>query len=261
MGLLDGRVVVVSGIGPGMGRDVSLACARQGADLVLGARTPEKLEAVGAEVQALGRKAVWRPTNIAAEADCRTLADLALQTFGRIDVLVQNAFAHPPFTPFATTTAKEWALVHKVNVLGTVHMVQAVVPAMQRQGSGSIVIVSSMSARHGEEHVGPYAASKAAQLSMVRTLAGELGPSGIRANAVAPGYIWGESMEVYIDFLARERGVDRQAVYDEIAGRIPLRKIPTSEEIAGTVVFLASDLAAAVTGQTIDANGGEFMAP
>ena len=259
MGLLDRRVAIVSGIGPGLGRDVALALAREGADVALGARTAAALDAVAAEVRALGRRALPVPTDVAKPEDCRRLADRTHAELGRIDVLVNNAFLGGPSAPVAQASMEEWRRIFDVNLFGSVQLTQAVVPHMQAARGGSIVMVSSMSIRIIEPRFGGYAASKGALLAATQTLARELGAHNIRVNSVVPGYIWSDKLAAYFRAIARQRGTTFEAVRDEIASRTALGRIPTSAEIAGTVVFLASDLSSVVTGQAIDANGGHFF--
>jgi NAD(P)-dependent dehydrogenase (short-subunit alcohol dehydrogenase family) len=122
---------------------------------------------------------------------------------------------------------------------------------------GSIVIVNTMSAHRPQPRFGGYAAAKAALAMITRTLAAELGPQGIRVNGLHPGYIWGPNVEMYFAHKASQRGVDPQVVYAEVAGESPLGFVPTAEQIAGAVVFFASDLSAAVTGQALDVNAGD----
>lgn len=257
--LLEDRVAIVSGIGPGMGRDISLAFAREGAHLVLGARTEAMLEKVAAEVEALGRRAVWRPTDIADEAQCLALAEAARRKLGRIDVLVNNAFVQPPFETIEDNALETWRTAFEVNVFGTLAMTKAVIPAMKEQRSGSIVFVNSMSMRRIQPLFGAYAATKAALLSASRTLARELGGFGIRVNSVVPGYIWGPSLEWYFGELAKQQGCTPEEVYAGVASETCLNHIPTSAEIAGAVVFLASDLSRVVTGQALDVNAGHWF--
>lgn len=259
MGLLDGRVAIVSGIGPGMGRDVSLALAREGADVALAARTEAALDAVAAEVRALGRRAVPVPTDVAKPEDCRRLADRARAELGRVDVLVNNAFLGGKYVPVEEASMDDWRQVFDVNLFGSMQLTQAVIPHMKAAGGGSIVMVNSMSIRIIEPRFGGYAASKGALMAATQTLAKELGAYKIRVNSVVPGYIWSEKLAAYFAQIAKQRGTTFEAVRDEIAARTALNHIPTSEEIAGTVVFLASDLSAVVTGQAIDVNGGHFF--
>ena len=258
--LLEDRVAIVSGIGPGMGRDISLAFAREGANLVLGARTEERLAEVAAEVEAAGRKVVWARTDITSADDCNALAQLAMDTFGRIDTVVNNAFVQPPLQTIETADAETWRQAFDVNVIGSVQMTTAALPAMKAQGSGSVVFIGSMSARRIRRNFGVYAATKSALMSTAQTLAKEHGRDGIRVNTVLPGYIWGPSLQWFFSYLADKQGRTPEDVYAEVAGETCLNHIPTSEEIADTVVFFASDLSRVVTGQALDVNAGHWFA-
>jgi NAD(P)-dependent dehydrogenase (short-subunit alcohol dehydrogenase family) len=257
--LLTDRVAIVSGIGPGMGRDIALAFAREGADLVLAARGADKLEAVAAEVRARGRRALCVPTDIATATDCRRLADAAHAELGRIDILVNNAFKGGLEPPMADADVADWRKIFDVNVFGSLQLTQAVIPYMRRQGGGSVVFINSMSMRIIEPQFGGYAASKGALLIAAQTLAKELGRDRIRVNTVVPGYIWGAALQGYFTLLARQQGTTPDAVRAEIAARTALNHIPTSEEIADAVVFFASDLSRVITGQALDVNGGHFV--
>jgi NAD(P)-dependent dehydrogenase (short-subunit alcohol dehydrogenase family) len=257
--LLRDRVAIVSGVGPGLGRALALACAREGADVVLAARTAAALEAVAAEVRALGRRAVAVPTDVARPEDCRRLADTAHAQLGRIDVLVNNAFRAAPYEPVDEASMDDWRSIFDVNLFGSVQLSQAVIPRMKAQKSGSIVMVGSMSVRVIEPRFGGYAASKAALISTAQTMAKELGGAGIRVNTVVPGYIWGPALEGYFKQLATRQGTTPEAVYAEIASRTALNHIPDSDEVAAAALFFASDLSRAVTGQALDVNGGHYF--
>lgn len=257
--LLKNKVAIVSGIGPGMGRDIALAFARQGADVVLAARRADKLEAVAAEVRACGRRALCVPTDIAQGDDCRRLADAAQAELGHIDILVNNAFKGGLEPLMADADTGEWRKIFDVNVFGSLQLTQAVIPHMRRCGGGSIVFINSMSMRVIEAKFGGYAASKGALMIAAQTLAKELGRDAIRVNSVVPGYIWGQALQGYFKLLAQQQGTTPDAVYAEIASRTALNHIPTSEEIADAVVFFASDLSRVVTGQALDVNGGHFF--
>jgi len=132
-------------------------------------------------------------------------------------------------------------------------------PVMKAQRSGSIVMINSMIIRQPLPTMGGYAASKAALMAATKTLAREIGAYGIRVNSVVPGYIWGPSLEGYFAMQAKQQGVGAKVVYDSVAKQIALGHIPTSEEIAGAVVFFASDLSRVVTGQSLDVNGGHEL--
>jgi NAD(P)-dependent dehydrogenase (short-subunit alcohol dehydrogenase family) len=257
--MLQGKIAIVSGIGPGMGRDISLRLAGAGADLVLVARSAGKLEEVAAEVEKLGRRAARVQADISRPEDAERIASAALDAYGRIDVLVNNAFHPGSMTPFMADDLERWREVLDVNLLGTLRLTKAVVPAMKRQGGGSIVMISTMSTRLVNPEFTGYAASKAGLNAAVQGLARELGPAGIRVNSVLPGYIWGSSVAGYFEMQAAQRGVTPEDCYREVANLIPLRRIPDSWEISGAVLFFASDLSCVVTGQTLDVNGGQVM--
>lgn len=258
--LLRDRVALVSGVGPGMGRDIALALARHGADLVLGARTPERLKAVAAEVEEAGRRAVFAATDIRSEQDCLALAELARRELGRVDVLVNNAFVQPPFETLDEASIEMWQRSFDVNLFGQVRMTKAVVPLMKEQQHGSIVFINSMSARRTRPQLGIYSAAKSALLTTARILATELGPHGIRVNSILPGYVWGPSVEWYFAQQAERRGITPEEVYEEVAAETCLHHLPTSAEIADSVVYLASELSRVVTGQALDVNAGHWLA-
>ena len=258
--LLQDRVAIVSGIGPGMGRDISLAFAREGAHLVLGARTEQRLAELAAELEAAGTKVVYRRCDIRNNDDCQALAALATETFGRIDVVVNNAFVQPPLEKIEVADSDTWREAFDVNVVGSVQMTKAALPAMKAQGSGSVIFIGSMSARRIRRNFGVYAATKSALMSTSQTLAKEHGRDGIRVNTVLPGYIWGPSLEWFFSYLAEKQGRTPEDVYAEVAGETCLNHIPTSAEIADTVVFFASDLSRVVTGQSLDVNAGHWFA-
>jgi NAD(P)-dependent dehydrogenase (short-subunit alcohol dehydrogenase family) len=257
--LLKDRVGLVSGVGPGIGKETALAFAREGADVALGARTEERLGEVAAEVEALGRRAVWRPTDITSEEQCESLAQAALDAFGRIDILVNNAFVQPPMETIEANSLDTWRQSFEINLFGAVAMTKAIIPTMKRQGGGSIVFVSSMSTRRITEGFGAYAAAKSGIMSTARTLARELGGHGIRVNSVVPGYVWGPSLRWWFKQLAKEQGRTREEVYQEVAEETALKHLPEPAEIADAVVFFASDLSRGITGQALDVNAGHWF--
>jgi NAD(P)-dependent dehydrogenase (short-subunit alcohol dehydrogenase family) len=256
-GLLQGKVVVVSGIGPGLGRSIALRSARAGADLVLAARTEARLDAVAKEVTDLGRRAVTVRTDITDGGSAEHLAEAALGAFGRVDALVNNAFAIPPLTDLVDAELDAIRTGLELSVISTLRLTRLFVPALVDSG-GSVVMINSAVLRHSRRTFGPYKLAKTSLLAMSQTLATELGPRGVRVNTIAPGYIWADNLKWYFNFMARERGVSAQDVYDETAATIDLRRLPEPDEIADAVVFLASDLARIITGQCLDVNGGEF---
>lgn len=260
MGVLEGKVAIVSGIGPGLGRQAALKLAWEGAAVVLGARTEERLKEVAGEIEAEGGKVAWAPTDITEPDQCDRLVHTALDAFGLVDVLVNNAFVPGSFQPFEAADFGRWRQVFDVNVFGTLQMTRAVVAPMKAQGRGSIVFVNSMVIHKSTFPQGDYAASKGALWAAARAIATELGPFNIRVNSVVPGWMAGPSVDMYLEWQAAERGVGTDEVAAEITAPMALNRIPTDEECAGAVVFLASDLSSAMTGQTVDVNGGEVYA-
>ncbi len=257
--LLEGRAALVSGVGPGIGKDTALAFAREGADVALGARSEDRLREVAAEVEALGRRAVWQATDITSEEQCAALVRAALDAFGRIDILVNNAFVQPPMETIEANSLNTWRQSFEINLFGAVAMTKAVIPTMKEQGSGSIIFISSMSTRRITEGFGAYAAAKSGIMSTARTLARELGPHGIRVNSVVPGYVWGPSLRWWFKQLAKDQGRTREEVYQEVADETSLKHLPEPAEIADAVVFFASDLSRGITGQTLDVNAGHWF--
>lgn len=255
--LLRDKVVVVSGVGPGLGRAIAVRCALAGADLVLAARTESRLVEVAKEVTGLGRRAVTVPTDITDEASAEHLVASALDAFGRVDALVNNAFAIPPLTDLADADLDRIRQAFETNVLAALRLTRLFAPALAER-RGSVVMINSSVLRHSRRTFGAYKMSKASLLALAQSLSSELGPRGVRVNSVAPGYIWADSLKWYFGYLADERGVPAQQVYDETAATIDLRRLPEPEEIADAVVFVASDLARAITGHCLDVNGGEF---
>jgi NAD(P)-dependent dehydrogenase (short-subunit alcohol dehydrogenase family) len=258
--LLKDRVAIVSGVGPGMGRDIALVFAREGARIVLAARTQATLDSVVEEVEKQGAEALAVRTDITRPEDCERLVDLARSRFGRIDILSNNAYHEGKMVPAEELTIEDWRVPMEVNFFGNLQLTMAVVPAMKEQGGGSIVMTNSMIIRQVLPTMVPYAASKGALLTATQGLARELGKHRIRFNSVLPGYIWGETLEAYFKAQARRQGVDPQVIYDGVASEIALGRIPHSSEIAEAVLFFASDLSRVITGQSLDVNGGHVLA-
>jgi NAD(P)-dependent dehydrogenase (short-subunit alcohol dehydrogenase family) len=257
--LLQDRVAVVSGIGPGLGRAIALALADHGADVVLAARSRDSLEAVAAEVADRGRTATVVPTDVTDANSVTALAAAAMDAHGRIDVLVNNAFLQPPLEHLVDATPDTWRQAFEVNLFGAVAVTNAFVPHLRQSDHASIVFTASMSARRVRRRFAVYSATKSALLTTMQHYANELGRDGIRANAIVPGYIWGPNLEAWFAYQASQRDVDPQVVYDEVASETALHHLPTSEEVADAAVFLASDLSRAITGVGLDVNAGNWF--
>ena len=257
--LLANKIALVTGIGPGLGRDIALLFAREGADLAIAARNTERLSAVAREVEALGRSVLAVPTDITDREACRALVAQTQEHFGRVDVLVQNGHYDGDYKIVDQSDPQDWRDIMEVNLFGALHLVQAVAPGMKARGDGRIILVNSGASTDPPPTLGAYAASKAALASLVRTIAVELGPDGIRANGIQLGPMDGENFRLYLEDLAKAAGRSYEqelAAYNE---QFALRYTPTTEECAGTALFLASDLARPITGQSIAVNGGKWF--
>jgi NAD(P)-dependent dehydrogenase (short-subunit alcohol dehydrogenase family) len=255
--LLQDKVVIVSGIGPGLGRSIAIRSAEQGANVVLAARTESRLAEVAKEVTALGREALAVPTDVSDPDAAARLTEATLEKFGRADALVHNALAMPPIKDLGVVDLDAVRASFDTNVVAALRLTRLFTPALI-ENSGSVTMINSMVVRFSQRTMGPYKMTKAALLAVAQSLASELGPQGVRVNSVAPGHIWGDSLQWYFGYLAKKRGVDPQDIYDETAANTDLRRLPLPDEIADTVVFLSSPWARSITGQCIDVNCGEY---
>jgi NAD(P)-dependent dehydrogenase (short-subunit alcohol dehydrogenase family) len=255
--LLQDRIVVVAGVGPGLGRSIAVQCAKAGADVVLAARTESRLAEVADEIKQLGRRTLQAGTDINSEESAQRLVHATLAEFGRIDALINNAFAIPPLGPLQTVDFDQTRAGFETNVLGALRLTRLFVPALA-ETRGNVVMINSSVLRHSSMPYGAYKMAKSALLALAQALSTELGPRGIRVNSVAPGYIWADTLQNYFAYLANKRGVEPQVVYDETAANTDLRRLPDPDAIADAVVFMASDLARDITGHCLDVNCGEF---
>ncbi|MFI6433126.1 SDR family oxidoreductase [Rhodococcus oryzae] len=255
--LLQDKVVVISGVGPALGRTLALRCAAAGADLVLAARTQSRLDEVAKEVTDLGRRAVTVSTDITDQASAESLVAASVDAYGKVDVLVNNAFSVPSMKPLARTDYQHIRDSIELTVLGALRLTQLFTPALE-ESKGAVVNINSMVLRHSQERYGSYKMAKSALLAMSQSLATELGPKGIRINSVAPGYIWGDTLKQYFEHQAKKFGITVEQIYEHTAAATDLKRLPETEEIADAVIFLASSMASAITGQCLDVNCGEF---
>lgn len=258
--LLEGKTVVVSGVGAGLGHQVAAAVVRDGGHAVLGARTEANLAKSAGEIDPEGTHTAYRPTDITDEAQCEALAALARERFGGIDAVVHVAAWDSYFGGVQDADFATWQQVIDVNLLGTLRMTRACLPALKARG-GSVVFIGTQSAVAAPSQVrqAAYAASKGALTSAMYSLAHEVGPDRIRVNTVLPGWMWGPPVEAYVQFTADTEGVPEKEVRDRLAARMALPDLATDGDVADAAVFLASDRARAITGQSLLVNAGELM--
>jgi NAD(P)-dependent dehydrogenase (short-subunit alcohol dehydrogenase family) len=258
--LLEGKTVIVSGVGDGLGREVAQAAYDQGANVVLGARTEANLAKAAAEMDA-GRVA-YASTDITDPAACERLVALATERFGALDALVNVAALDTMFGGVAEADFADWRTAYDVNVIGTLQLSKAAIPHLGREvGSGAIVHILSQSMWVPATEVmqAAYAASKGALLTATYGMAKELGKRRIRVNAVVPSWMWGPPVQGFVQWQASERGVSQDEVLAGITQRMALPEMATDGQVAQAAVFLASPFAGGITGQSLAVNAGDYM--
>ncbi len=260
--MLENKVVIVSGIGPGLGQELSTLAAKEGAAaVVIAARTPAKLDAAEQEIRDLGlATAVLKvPTDISSVEQCQALAQKTVEEYGRIDVLFNSAFNPGSFGPIESASMDDWRAAMDVNFYGTMQLSQACIPAMKEAGGGAIVMIGTLVEHKPMATQGGYGASKSALRSATKHLALELGKYNIRVNSCHMGWMWGPGVEMYFKWQAGVTGKSQEELIAEVTKNIPLGVIPDDADCAKAAVFFASDYACVVTGASLDVNGGEFM--
>ena len=258
--LLENKVIIVSGVGPGMGQALARIAAAEGAKVALGARNQAFLEEVAADIRAKGGEAVISPTDVSDAGQCQALAKAATDAFGRIDGLVNTAYSHGSWATMDVADPTDFAQPYDVNCVGALRMAQAVLPAMKAAGGGAIINVSTMATVNPFPGEGSYAAAKGGLNALSRHMAKDFGRFGIRVNAARMGWIGGAPVQGFIDSQVAA-GRDRDELVGEITARIPLGIIPPEEDCAKAVLWFLSDCAKVVTGASLDVNGGQYMAP
>jgi 3-oxoacyl-[acyl-carrier protein] reductase len=246
---LSDRVILVTGASRGIGAAIAAACAEAGANVAVGyLEGTDGADATVAKVRSLGREAEAFPADVRDEAQVNAMVERVLDRFGRLDGLVNNAGVIAD-SPVVSMTMDEWRNVIDVDLTGAFLCSRAVLPGMLRRGSGSIVMISSRLGQIGFAGVAHYAAAKAGILGLAKSLAKEVGPQGVRVNAVAPGVtITDMGAEVMEGEVGRRR-----------LAELPAGRFATAPEVAASVVFLLSDAASLYHGQTLCPNGGGHM--
>jgi 3-oxoacyl-[acyl-carrier protein] reductase len=245
---LQNKVAVITGGAQGLGRAIAIGMGREGARVVVADLQGDKARSVAHELTSLGAQALSVEVNVASELSVKSLAKQAFDGFGRVDILVNGAGVYLK-SPVVNKSEEDWDKTLDINLGGNFLCTRAFVPAMRAQQSGRIISIASSIAHTGAREFADYAASKAAIIGFVKALARELGPDGITVNAVCPG-------SANTDMPRRHR------TEDEVMARLratPLGHILEPEDIAGPILFLASDGAAYITGQSYNINCGTVM--
>ncbi|MFN2626409.1 MAG: SDR family NAD(P)-dependent oxidoreductase [Mycobacteriales bacterium] len=244
---LAGKTALVTGASRGIGRAIAVGYAEAGADVAINARSAEALAETRDAVEALGRKAVVVPADVTDRDAVRRMVDDALAALGRVDVVVNNAGGTAFMVPFTDLRFDGWTKVMRLNTESIVHVTQAIGPHLLDRGSGSVINVASVAAITGTPGLSPYGASKAAALSLTRSLAMEWGSRGVRVNALCPGWTATDLNRVLWENEEASRAM---------TAPIPLQRWGRAEEMVGAAVFLGSDASSYVTGQAIVVDGG-----
>jgi dehydrogenase/reductase SDR family protein 4 len=247
---LSGQVAVITGSSRGIGRAIAEQMAAAGAKVVISSRKQDACDLVRDEIKARGGEAISLACNIGRKEEVEGLIKAALEQMGRIDILVCNAAVNPFYGSLLKLEDDAWGKIMDSNVKSSWWFCKLVAPHMTERGSGNIILISSIGAFRSTAVLGAYGISKAADAQLARNLALELGPKGIRVNAIAPGL-------VKTDFA--KALWSNPTILQNVEQRAPLRRIGQPVEIAGVAVFLASQAASFVTGQLIVADGGATL--
>jgi NAD(P)-dependent dehydrogenase (short-subunit alcohol dehydrogenase family) len=247
---LAGQVALITGSSRGIGKAIAEEMSAAGAKVIISSRKQDACDAVRDQINASGGEAVSIACNIGNKQELESLVSATMQRFGRIDILVCNAAVNPYYGSLAKLGDDAWDKIMTSNVKSSWWLANLVAPHMIERGSGNIILMSSIGAFRSTSVLGAYGISKAAEAQLARNLAAELGPSGIRVNAIAPGL-------VKTDF-AKALWSNPQLL-NAVEARAPLRRIGQPVDIAGVAVFLASKAAGFITGQLLVADGGSTL--
>jgi NAD(P)-dependent dehydrogenase (short-subunit alcohol dehydrogenase family) len=257
MGVLDGRVAVITGASKGIGRALALRFGREGASVICAARSANLVKETAAEVTKAGGRAVAFVGDASIEDDVRRLVASGLNAFGKIDTLINNAGDGGPTKPVQDYTMEDWRYTIDSCLTSSYLCTRFVVPEMIVAGGGAIVNISSMAGRRGLPYRIGYCSAKAGQVGMTYGMALELAPLNIRVNCVAPGAVEGDRIDRVIAGQAEVRGVSVEAMRRAMIDRSPLKRMVTADDIVDATVFFASDMARSISGQVLAVNAGE----
>jgi NAD(P)-dependent dehydrogenase (short-subunit alcohol dehydrogenase family) len=257
MGLLEGRVAIITGASKGIGRALSTRFAREGARVVCAARSADLVKETAAEVQRAGGQAIAVVCDASNEDDVRRMVASAVTAFGKVDTLVNNAGDGGPTKPVQDYLMEDWRYTIDSCLTSSYLCTRVVVPEMIRAGGGAIVNISSMAGRRGLPYRIGYCSAKAGQVGMTYGMALELAPHGIRVNCVAPGAVEGDRIDRVIAGQAQVRGLSVEAMRQAMIERSPLKRMVTADDIVDATLFFCSDLTRSVSGQVLAVNAGE----
>jgi NAD(P)-dependent dehydrogenase (short-subunit alcohol dehydrogenase family) len=253
------RVVFVTGASQGIGRVIAESFAERGDTVVLAARNAGKLEAVAKDIETRGGKTLVVPTDVTDPASVDHAASVTLKELGRIDAVIANSGIGGPSGVLWELDPDEWDHTFAVNVKGVFLTARAILPSMIEHRTGSFVVIGSISGKRPLYGRTAYGSTKAALVGLVRTLATEAGPFGIRVNLLSPGFVEGPRLDWVMAAQAETRNIDVAEVRREFEAESPLGRLTTAQDIANTAIHLVSERSAAITGADINVNSGVVM--
>jgi len=258
--ILEGKTIAVSGVGPGLGREIARIGLRDGANVVVGARNEERLGKIASELDPSGERIAACAFDATDDASCEAFARTASERFGALHAVAHVAALDALFGTLESTSNEDWERSMKVNVLGTMRLVRTCTPHIKASGGGAVVLIGSQSQFLPPDNPQiAYASAKGALLSAMYHMAAELGPDKIRVNMVVPTWMWGPPVEAYVKWQASQRKVSEQEIVDEITSSMPLGEIPSDDDVAECVAFFCSDRSRMITGETVQVNAGQLM--
>lgn len=254
--ILKDKVIIVTGAGPGMGQAACRGAAKEGAKVVVSARSVEAITAIADEINAQGGEAIAVACDVSSDEQCKQLVQATIDKWGRVDGLVNSAYYHPDWAGLLEHPIEQVHQALDVISVGALRMAREVVPHMKAQGKGSIVNISTLATRKPMPGEGGYAMAKSALNQLTRQLAVELGGTGIRVNTALMGWMDGVPLQHFF----ASQGEAGDAFRNQRASEIPVGHIPPDGACAQAIYFLLSDYASEITGAALDVNGGDWVA-
>ncbi|MDQ1606212.1 MAG: hypothetical protein QOJ18_579 [Microbacteriaceae bacterium] len=256
--LLEGKTVLVTGVGAGLGSECAASALRLGANVDIAAPSEEKLAALAGDLDPSGERIAYRATDITDPDACEALVAAALERFGELNGVIQVAAYENVWGGLYDTNFEHWRTAFDTNVLGALTLLRPAAHALKTAGGGGVVFIGSQSMFKPSLPQAGYAATKNALLTTMYYLVDELGPDNIRFNMVIPSWMWGPPVEMFVKGTAAHKKISEDEALQGIVGKFPLRRMTEDGEVADVAAFFVSDLAKAVTGQHLLVNSGEM---